>query len=327
MALSRASVDAHIAHWRAALESPYYPHRKHWPARLFHHAPLENAVSILRQGLLRSRNDRHNKRQRDIAAPGVIDARDHAHDFVRLYFRPKTPTQYHIEGIRRNADCAYGADTHAPLLVMFALDARTVLTRPDVRFSDRNMQLGSAQPGSDQAYFDAIPFNKVYSEGGTGGDRSVTDARCAEVMTSSPLELPSCLREIYLRSEAERDTLLHMLGADRARWANLCYVSDALKVFEKRFAFVKKVGLTPEGVVFAFNARHDRRPLDVKIDVYDQDGLRHIDFHNHQLAATPPNASRWIFKHQLSPGIYTVHVTLEGHLAHSSLISLQDTLF
>lgn len=327
MALSEASVDAHIARWRAKLESSFYPHRKHWPARLFHHAPLENAVDILQAGVLRSRSDRQNRRMRDVAAAGVIHSRDHAHDLVRLYFRPKTPTQYHIEGIRRDADCKYGADAHAPVLLMLALDARVVLTRPDVRFSDRNMQLGSAQPGSDQAYFDAIPFEKVYHEGDTGGDRSIADARCAEVMTTSPLDLAGCLRAIYLRSEPERDTLLHMLGKDRARWSKFCHVSDALKVFQKRFAFVKEIGLTPEGVVFAFNARHDRRPLDVRIEVHDQNGVCHIDFHNRELAAVPPTASRWIFKRQLTPGIYSVQVKLEEHLAHLSVISLEDALF
>lgn len=324
MGLTPAAVDAHLARWRRALESPHYPHRKHWPARLYHHAPLENAVDILREGVLRSRNDPRNMRRRDVAAPGVIDARSHAHNSVRLYFRPKTPTQYHIEGIRRDADRTYEA--HAPVLVMFTLDARTILTREDVRFSDRNMQLGSAHPGDDQAYFDAIPFEKVYSEG-PNNDRSVINARCAEVMTTSPLELDGCLREIYLRSEPERDTLLHMLGRDRHRWARFCNISDALKVFQKDFAFVKEVGLTPEGVTFVLNPRRDRQSLDVKIDVHDQDGRHLIDFQNKALDAKPPAHARWIHKRKLNPGIYLVRIHVDGHLAYESLISLEDTLF
>lgn len=160
MALILESVDAHIARWRTELERSRYPHRKHWPERLYHHAPLENAVAILRDGALRSRNDRRNRRQRDIAAPGVLENSTFAHNYVRLYFRPRTPTQFQIEGIRRDGDCKYGADAHAPVLVMFALDARSVLTRADVQFSDRNMQLNSAQPGCNQSYFAAIPFDK-----------------------------------------------------------------------------------------------------------------------------------------------------------------------
>lgn len=177
MALRPAFVDAHIADWQRCLTSPYYPHRKHWPNHLFHHAPMENAVAILHDGYLRSRNDAQNNRPIDVAAPGVIDSRDHAHDRVRLYFRPKTPTQWHIEGIRKVGECNYGEATHAAMLVMFALDAKLVLTKPDIMFSDQNMQLGATVPGSDEAYFSNIPFAKVFSEGGTGGDRSIISAR------------------------------------------------------------------------------------------------------------------------------------------------------
>ena len=42
-----------------------------------------------------------------------------------FYFRPKTPTQWHIEGIRKAGECNYGDPTHAAVLVVFALDAKT----------------------------------------------------------------------------------------------------------------------------------------------------------------------------------------------------------
>jgi ssDNA thymidine ADP-ribosyltransferase, DarT len=213
MALTAVFVDAHIAHWQQQLSSPYYPHRKHWPTRLYHHAPLENALAILREGVLRSRNDTSNSHPRDVAAPGVIEATTSAHDFVRLYFRPKTPTQYHIEGIRKSSDfTTYAENAHAPVLIMFGLESRMVLSHPNVQFSDKNMQLTSAQTGDTEAFFAGIPFDKVFHEGNIGGDRSLIDARCAEVLSKSPLVLEDCLREIYFRSEPERDTLLYALG-------------------------------------------------------------------------------------------------------------------
>lgn len=158
MALSAAFVDRHIATWRQKLTSEFYPHRKHWPSHLFHHTPLENALRILQDGCLLSRNDGQDRRVKDVAAQGVIDNRDHAHGHVRLYFRPKTPTQYHIEGIRKDGDCAY-PNAHAGVLIMFLLDARAVLTAPEVQFSDKNMQLGSAVPGSDEAYFSSRSYS------------------------------------------------------------------------------------------------------------------------------------------------------------------------
>ena len=327
MALSGQFVSAHILHWQQQLTSPSYPHRRHWPENLFHHAPLENAVAILRDGNLRSRNDPANTRPKDVAAPGVIDAQTHAHERVRLYFRPKTPTQWHIEGIRRGRECTYGAATHAPMLIMFAFDARMILVRPDVQFTNKNAQLNPAV-GESEAYFSDIPFSKVYSEGGTGGDRSMTDARCAEVLPSSPLPLEPCLRAIYLRFEPERDTLLYLLGDARNHWEKYCRVSDALKVFQKDYAFVQELRLTADGVVFRLNPRHDRANIEVKIDVWDNIGQKVVDFFNDSHAPYPaPPHDVWIWRQNLVDGPYLVEIQLEKCLAYRGVIEVGDSLF
>lgn len=298
-----------------------------WPECLFHHAPLENALSILRTGVIRSRNDPANPRQRDVAARGVNQARDHAHDRVRLYFRPKTPTQYSIEGIPKPGECPYGDETHAPFLVMFVLDARRILTLPDVSFCDRNMQAGAAVPGNTEADFVAIPFDKVFHEGSTAHDGSIISHRCAEVLPSSPLDLTNCLRAVYFRSEPERDTFLHHLGAaDRVRWPDRFLVSDALKVFEKRYSFIQEIGLTHEGVVFTMNPRHDRRGVDILITVNRADGGHVAQFYNTDLQAAPPQG-RWIYYHAFAAGEYHVRVEIDGHLAYQAPISLFDALF
>lgn len=328
MALSEGFVGQHIARWQSELTGPVYAHRRHWPSHLFHHAPVENAAAILLDGCLRSRNDAANQRSRDVAAPGVIDARDHAHDSVRLYFRPKTPTQWHIEGIRKPGECQYGNGAHAQVLVMFLLDARSVLTQPGVRFSDRNMQLAGAVPGDNEAYFAQIPFAKVFSEGGTGGDRSLTDARCAEVLVPSPLALAGTLRSICLRSEPEKETLLHMLGDQRGEWERFCHVSDALKVFQKEYAFVDVLRLTSEGVIFRLNARKDGQKIKLQIDVWDSNERKVVDFFNESHAPVPPDPRQnWIWRQPLTHDMYFVEVRLEGQLAYQSHMVLGDTLF
>lgn len=328
MALSELFVDQHIARWQGKLTGPVYAHRRHWHANLFHHAPVENAAAILLDGCLRSRNDTANQRVRDVAAPGVINARNHAHDSVRLYFRPKTPTQWHIEGIRKAGECQYGEDAHAHILVMFLLDARSVLTQPDIRFSDKNMQLMGTVAGDTEAYFAQIPFAKVYSEGGIGGDRSLIDARCAEVLTPSPLPLNGILRGICLRSEPEKETLLHMLGDQRGEWERYCHVSDALKVFQKKYAFVDVLRLTREGVVLRLNSREDGEKIELKIDVWDSDGRHIVDFCNTAHDPIPPDPRHnWIWRCPLIHDMYFVEVRLEGQLAYQSHMVLGDTLF
>ena len=211
MSLSDGFINAHILKWETELNKPWYPYRQKWPSRLFHHAPIENAVQIIQGGNLRSRGDPANNRSKDVAAAEVVEAREHAHDSARLYFRPRTPTQWHIEGIRKAGECKYGEDAHAPVLIMMVFEAKKVLSRAGIQFCDRNMQLASAEPGDSEEYFSKIPFEKVYHEGGTGGDRSITEHRCAEVLAVSPLPLNETLQWIYCRTDAERDTLIHMV--------------------------------------------------------------------------------------------------------------------
>jgi hypothetical protein len=327
MALSEAYVKAHIQRWEQELNKPYYVHRQHWPRHLFHHAPIENAVGILSSGQLLSRNDSDAVRPLDVAAPGVIDASPRAHVFARLYFRPRTPTQYHIEGIRRAGECHYGDGTHVPILVMLVFSSDRVLQLPGVCFSSVNMQAGVIE-GSDEAYFDHIPFDKVYHEGPTGGDGTIKRHRCAEVLVPSPMLLEHGLRWILCRSDAERATLLHKLGDQAQRWAPSILVSDDLRVFEKRFSFVETVSISNVGLTFGINPRSDHQPIAVEVSAWRADtGAAVINFSNQSMAARPPSASKWIVREPLAQGNYRVVVRLDGHLAYENTLSLDEAPF
>jgi hypothetical protein len=328
MALTEAFIDAHIAKWEAALRVPSYSYREKWPSRLFHHAPIENAVQIITDGHLRSRSDPANQREKDVAAAGVIDHREHAHNFARLYFRPKTPTQWHIEGIRKAGECKFGDKAHAPVLIMLVFDAKRVLSISSVSFCDRNMQLGSAQPGDTEEYFSAIPFQKVFHEGGTGGDSTIKDHRCAEVLVPSPLSLAGNLQWVYCRSSAERDTLIHLLGKLGPAWAKRILVSSDLLVFHREYAFVDEVSLADSGVVFQLNPRVDRKMLDVSVQVWDARGARIINFRNRDMAATPnPPVKRWRVSHPLLDGKYHIQIELDGHLAFKATMYRGSPVF
>ena len=328
MALTDSFVAEHIQRWEEQLRSPLYPYRVKWPSRLFHHAPLENAVKIIDDGRLRSRADPKNRRQMDVAASGVIDARVHAHQYTRLYFRPRTPTQYHIEGIRKAGECKYGDSAHAPVLIMFVFDAQSILTRPDVRFCDRNMQQSSAVSGDTEDYFLRIPFDKVYHEGGISDDASIISHRCAEVLTPSPLPLNETLQWIYCRSDAERDTLIYLLGDNGKKLAKSMLVSEDLKVFQREYAFVEDVALTNDGIVFRLNPRYDRAKVDVTVRAWSAKGAEMRNFRNREMAATPDYpAKRWRVPTTFQPGRYRVRIELDGHLAFSDELRLGPSFF
>lgn len=327
MALSRAFVLAHIARWEAELQNPYNPHRAKWPKRLFHHSPLDNVVRILTEGALRSRSDPANQRQSDVAGAGVIDARIEAHRYVRLYFRPNTPTQYHIEGIRRPDECGFGVQAHAPILVMLLLKSEHVLTLPDVEFSDRNMQADNVRRGATENFFATIPFGMVFHEGGIGGIRDIIAHRCAEALTTSPLPLHDMLEAICFRSEAEKSTALALLGNAAPRWRDRMWVSEDLKLFGRRFAFVKEATMTRAGLIMSINPRHDMGAIDLKVQVRDEVGRVVLDRWYDALPSVPPQGHKWRIEHAFADGLYTVELKIEDHLAFYGEQTVGDIIF
>jgi hypothetical protein len=274
MSLSPAFLNAHIAEWEDKLNGPVYSHRAKWPGRLFHHTAIENAEHILRSGLLLSREDSEGRRIRDVAGTEVIQSRHRAHQFARLYFRPRTPTQFHIEGIRRSDEIYQGA--HAPVLVMLVFDARRVLATNRVRFSDGNMQSDWTTDDDTEDFFKAIDWASVYHEGPTH-ERAIFSRRCAEVLVPSPYSVGNSLQWVYCRSAAERTMLLHALGSHGRRWTQKIVISDDIRVFEKKYTYVEDVALQGDGVVFRLHRRVDGQPIAVRVDVWDPKGSTYQD--------------------------------------------------
>ena len=77
--------------------------RSLWPKFIFHYTPLETAVKILKDGKLKSRYnlEKNNELLQSIGSREILDrTAPYKKKYVRLYFRPRTPTQFHVEGIR-----------------------------------------------------------------------------------------------------------------------------------------------------------------------------------------------------------------------------------
>jgi len=328
MALTGSFVDSHIAYWEQRLNNPAMGHRSRWPSKLFHHAPIENAVSILRSGELLSREDSNGVRTVDVADPDVIATRSAAHGFARLYFRPRTPTQFRIEGIRKSSDTNGGyQSTHAPILIVFVFSARKILSAQGVCFSDSNMQSPFARYGDDEDFFSTIAFNKVFHEGSIGQDRSIIALRCAEVLVPSPLLIEHVLEHIYCRSSAERSALLYRLGTQARKWRDRIRVSDDIAVFEKRYTFVEQVELQGGGLYLKLHPRFDGLPVSVTANVSNEIGRSIIAFRNDSLMPVPPSGGRWHIRGNVPNGVYVLRIDLEGHCAFQAEMCLDDLPF
>lgn len=325
MALSAEFIKQHVAHWEQQLAAGYHNYRAQWPSRIFHHAPLENIAQILRSGNLLSRSDSDGVRPVDVADATVLANRTRAHQFCRFYFRPRTPTQFHIEGIRKPAEY-YNGVTHSPTLGMLVFDSARVLSTAGVRFSDGNMQANNTADGETEEFFSSIDFTKVYHEGGINGDFSIIAARCAEILAPSPLPVDDILQAIICRSHAERAFLIDLMGGEGEEWHPRIRVSDDLRVFEKRYTFIERVSLDQGGLLFAMSPRPDGADVLVEAVVESGDGNIAVRFGPGPLKPFPPHAQQlWRIFGQLQPGYYRVQIKLENCLAFSGTL-IQDDL-
>lgn len=144
--------DAHDIRgfWAGLQQAKWLGSRQWWPRFLFHFTDVQNAANILQDGCLLSRSTAVSLGHMvtDNASPDIIGQTDPAWaGYVRLYFRPRTPTQYRNEGFRPEGQRELGA--HCPVPVFFLFDAESVLCRADSLFT----------PGSGAAH--AQPLHRA----------------------------------------------------------------------------------------------------------------------------------------------------------------------
>jgi hypothetical protein len=107
--------------------------------------------------------------------------------------------------------------------VFFFFDFVSVLAADESSFSNGNIASNRALIRNDDAWFQSIPFDDVYSDGGMGSRvADLTFSRHAEVLVPNALPLNPHLKMVCCRSTAERQTLLHLLQVTdqqlRAKW-------------------------------------------------------------------------------------------------------------
>ena len=139
------------------------PARRWWPDYVFHSTDIKNAVSILTIGTIFSRLEaqRRGLMDNDNASQEILGSTDDEwKDYVRLYFRPGTPTQANNEGFRPQKHRWQGA--HCPVPIYFLFDSKSVLSRIDSQFSDGNLASRVAKVFSSSTDLARLPFERIY---------------------------------------------------------------------------------------------------------------------------------------------------------------------
>lgn len=186
-----------------------------WPRYAYHYTDIENATEILISGKLYSRNEaqRLDLMRNDNASEQVIEGTDkYVLDKARLYFRPKTPTQYHNEGFK-HPDLRFNQNINANVLVpvFFLFDLEKLLKRKDVYFSEMS-QAGYGSnllQGIDD--FANMNFERIYSSGSMIDASVDKQYRHAEIVVDNSLLIDSCIQKICCRNECEKISLMNLL--------------------------------------------------------------------------------------------------------------------
>lgn len=190
-----------------------------WAKYAFHYTDIKNAVSILKSGILysRSKSTEQQLMQNDNASRQVIDMTSSgAVKYVRFYFRPLTPTQYHNEGYK-HPEIRYGGDSYAnvPVPIFFLFDLQTMLEDPNTFFSEKS-QAGIYTPkvlhGIED--FERLNFFAIYSIGPMSDSNEEKKYRQAEILYPEKYHIDKSLKYIVVRNEVDKLSLLQYLKTE-----------------------------------------------------------------------------------------------------------------
>ncbi len=293
--------------------------RRVWPQFVFHYTDIRNAIKVLNSGCLYSRKYLEDTGQLVVSSgsPMVLAGTDTTiKDCVRLYFRPKTPTQYHTEGVRSKSTLSASMfpDAHCPVPIFFLFNALEILTRSDSWFSNGNLGTNRAKIFSTAAELEGLPWQQIYHTGwidySQSGGHSIIFHRHAEVIVPRKMDL-NALRYIYCRSEAERETLLHLLPPHLAnRYQGKIVATTRSTLFERKHTFIEKARLYSTSADFHFSPEtKSPGPFSLQVNFRVASRQRHLKVDDFTLEKS------YIFrvKFPISASNYTVQVFLDGH--------------
>jgi hypothetical protein len=293
--------------------------QKWWPDFLFRFDNIDAVVRILNSGRLLSRvaAAESGVMLRDCASLDIITATpEQWKRCARLYFRPRSPTQFNSEGFRPAGNYDRGAQCPVPVVMLFK--AVDVLTRAETRFSNGNLA-ASALVGNDATFLKSIPFDKVYHDTWFKSEdrHSIIFHRQAEVIVPNEMDL-SALRYVGCRTRAEYETLIFSLDRKAKKtWSKFIGLGSKANLHHRRWTFVEDVKLSREKIHFVFNPSSELPgPFHLKVEIYEVATDKTYTVEQDDYFA---KSGLIIHLRRLPhPENYTVILTLDGQLAYAN---------
>lgn len=301
--------------------------REWWPKYVFHYTDVRNAVEILKSGklLCRSELDKHQGMVVDNASRNIMaQTGAHVRNFVRLYFRPQTPTQYRNEGIRPKS--MRELESHCPVPIFFLFDSIDVLTRADSLFSAGNLAVEEPKLCSTAEELAEFDFKKIYHVGAFQEylKGTIIYHRNAEVVIPREMNLSS-LKYIFCRSPAEKETLLTLLPPEVfLNWNRKILVASKSQIYNCYWTFVETAELTSTHTTINFSP--DTRtpgPFNMVMIITDIDSSKKHHYQDKEFHANKGLSLR----KPRDIGRYNIRLTLDEDLAFAGEFYGEDSPF
>ncbi len=297
--------------------------RNWWVDYLFHFTDIKNAVNVLNQGFLYSRQAAIDKNllKEDSASSQIIqqtvsDFTDH----VRFYFKPLTPTAYHTEGFKPLNKLYH--DAHCPVPIYFLFNFRKVLARVDSKFSSGSLASHHHEVFDSPDEFIHLPFRDIYHNSPLKyRKQEIINHRHTEVIVPKSISL-NYLEYIVCRSQAEYETLYNLLSTSVwQHWKPKVAVSKRRQLFNNEWFYAKECTLESRSASIQFNSPNQERffgPFKIRVDFTDNTtGETYFFERNYtDVFAEIPNLQLSLDLSDMNSFNYTARVKIDGKLAY-----------
>jgi hypothetical protein len=185
----------------------------YWKGYIYHFTHVENAVSILQSEQLQSRN-RCNKFVDSAGASLIAHTRKDVKGLARFYLRPKTPTQWHNEGLGKRNGQIYAL---CPVPIFFRLNLKRVLdTHPSkCGVSSGNLAAYGYHYGNSMEFLEYFDFDNVYCT--QAGRETFLRASQQEFVVHEYLDIAKLSLDditIICRNDQDKKTLMCLIGSN-----------------------------------------------------------------------------------------------------------------
>jgi hypothetical protein len=274
MSITVARAERHIRDWSHNLAR--FPTRANWPLHLFHTCQLEVAAEIIKSGGIKCRGNVGHLIC-DVANQGAVWNNPEAHNYVRLYFRPRNSFHLKTEGVKAIGD-PYRIDPHMSIPIAFAFDFKKIITLSNCGFVPGNFAKTGAAPLSGDVEFDKMQFELIYHDSALPQEKmaEVHNWRMSEAVVSGTLSL-SDLSYVICRTIHEERTLRHSLGA---KAAPKIIVEQKGSIFMRRGMFIDEIYWASDLLNIRFHGPtgFTKEAYEVKVTCWDNNKMREGNF-------------------------------------------------